>query len=137
MATPPRPRIPVPTVKDPVGVLTLAGAILQKHLADGAKSLIQGQVKTALEAVATDIAAAEADNEEAKTLAKKLEEVYERRNNHIARIQPVLPRVSKGLQSEFGPDGLRQMGAYGFTVDDSLRAKPAPKPPKAGGVSGG
>ena len=131
MAATPRPRIPVPTVKNPVGVLALAGAILQHHQAEGSKSVVRGQVKTELEAVAADIAAGLVDNAEAKALEKTLEDIYERRDNRVARIQPVLPRVSKALQSEYGPAGLRQMGAYGFVVDDSPRAAKAPKAPKA------
>ena len=128
----PRPRIPIPTVKDPIGVLDLAGAVLKKHVADGVNSPIRGQLKTDLDAVAADITAGLADNAEAKDLEKRLEALYERRNNRVARIQPLLPRVSKGLQSEYGPANLRQMGQHGFTVNDGAAPKPPqpPKPPK-------
>ena len=126
---PPRPRIPVPTAKDPVGVLDLASLVLKKHLADGKDSPLRGQLKADFDAVAADIAAGLKDNADAKDLAKQLEAVYERRNNRVARVQPLLPRVSKALQSEYGPTGLRRMGEHGFTVDDSPRpAKPKPKP---------
>ena len=122
-----RPRIPIPTTKDPVGVLDLAGLVLKKHRADGKDSAIRGQLKTDFDAVADDIAQGLQDDADAKDLAKKLEALYERRNARVARVQPMLPRISKALQSEYGPAGLRQMGDHGFTVDDS------PRPAKGGG----
>lgn len=124
MATP-RPRIPIPTTKDPVGVLDLSGMVLKKHLADGKDSPIRGQLKTDFEAVSKDIDEGTKDDAEAKELAKKLEAIYERRNARVARVQPLLSRVSKALQSEYGPAGVHRLGEHGFTVDD------APRPPKA------
>jgi hypothetical protein len=112
-----RPRIPIPTTKDPAGVLELGGAIHKKHLADGANSPIRGQLKTDFEAVSADIAEGIKDDAEAKALTKQLEAVYERRNARVARVQPLLGRVSKALQSEYGPGGVRRLGDYGFTVN--------------------
>ena len=123
-----RPRIPVSATKDPVGVLDLAGLVLKKHQDDGKDSPLRGQLKADFEAVAADIAAGLQDDADAKKLTKQLEVLYERRNNHVARIQPLLPRVSKALQSEYGPTNLRRMGEHGFTVDDSARPTPPAKP---------
>jgi len=139
MAAPSRPRIPLPPSTKPVAVLDLAGLILKKHTADGAKSALTGQLRADFEAVAPDIAAGLADNAEAKDLEKKLEQIYERRNNHLARVYPLLSRVSKALQGEYGAANLRRMGEHGFTVDDTPRPpKPpqAPKAPKAGTGTG-
>jgi len=119
-------RIPIPSVKDPSGVLTLGDAVLKKHKADGAASVIRGQLKLDLEAVEDDITEGVKDDAEAKALEKELEKIYERRNNRVARIQPLLPRVSKTLQGEYGQQNLRRMGDHGYTVDDT------PRPPKDG-----
>lgn len=120
MATP-RPRIPIPTVKDPVGVLDLSGLVLKKHLADGKDSPIRGELKVDFDAVADDIAQGLKDDAEAKDLVKKLEAIYERRNARIARVQPLLSRVSKALQSEYGPKGVHRMGEHGFIVNTTPR----------------
>ncbi|MBC7447001.1 MAG: hypothetical protein H7330_02975 [Hymenobacteraceae bacterium] len=123
-------RIPIPTVKDPRGVLTLAAAVLKKHTDDGAASVIRGQLKMDLEAVAIDITEGVKDDAEAKALEKQLEKIYERRNNRVARVQPLMPRASKALQSEYGPSELRRMGDHGYTVNDTPRAPKVAKPPK-------
>ena len=121
MATP-RPRIPIPTVKDPVGVLDLSGLVHKKHLADGKESPIRGQLKVDFDAVTDDITQGLKDDTEAKELEKKLEAIYERRNARVARVQPLLPRVSRALQSEYGPAGVHRLGEHGFTVDTTPRA---------------
>lgn len=108
-------------------MLTLAAAVLKKHQGDGADSVIRGQLKADFEAVATDITEGVKDDAEAKALEKQLEKIYERRNNRVGRVQPLLPRASKALQSEYGAQNLRRMGDHGFTVDDT------PRPPKGGG----
>jgi hypothetical protein len=127
MATP-RPRIKIPTVKNALGVFDLAGQILAKHQTDGANSPIRGQLKADLEAVANDITEGVNDNAEVKALEKKIEEIYQRRNNRALRVQPLLPRVSKALQGEYGATGSRKLGDHGFVVDDSPKAPKAAKP---------
>ena len=112
-----RPRIPIPTLKDPSGVLDLSGQIRKQHLADGQDSPIRGKLKTDFEAVSADIDEGIKDDAEAKRLVKQLEAIYERRNGRVARIHPLLSRVSKALQSEYGPEGVRQLGDHGFTVN--------------------
>lgn len=126
----PRPRIKIPTVKDAPGVFDLAGKILDKHQTDGVDSPIRGQLKTDLEAVAADITEGVKDNAEVKALEKKIEEIYQRRNNRAVRVQPLLPRVSKALQGEYGATGSRKLGGHGFVVDDSPKAAKAPKAAK-------
>ena len=125
-----RPRIPIPTLKNPLGAFELAGQVLQKHQADGATSPIRGKLKTDLEAVTADITAGIADNAEAKTLERQLEVIYERRNNRAKRVQPLLGRVSKALQSEYGATDVHRLGDHGFTVDTTPRAPKVPKAPK-------
>lgn len=130
MATP-RPRIKVPTLKDAPGVFDLAGKILEKHKKDGPDSPIRGQLKADLEAVEEDITEGVKDNAEVKALEKKIEEIYQRRNNRAVRVQPLLPRVSKALQGEYGPTNSRKLGGHGFVVDDTPKAAKEPKAPKA------
>ena len=117
-----RARIPIPPKKDSSRILKLAGQILAKHQTDGAGSVIRGQLRTDLEDVANDITEGIKDDAEAAAMAKKLEEIYERRDNRALRAYPLLGRSSKALQSEYGAQNLRKMGDHGFTVDDSPRA---------------
>ena len=126
-----RPRIPISTRRKPVAVLDLAGAVLKKHQSDGVDSPIRGQLKADLEAIAEDISEGLKDSAEAMALEKKLEEIYERRNNRVSRVQPILPRVSKALQGEYGTANLRRLGDHGYTVDDTPKAPKKAKAPKA------
>ena len=127
----PRARIPIPAKKDAAGTLDLAAKLLAKHQADGAASVIRGQLKTDLEAAASDIIEGAKDNAEAKALEKTLEKIYERRDNRAAVARPLVQRGSKALQSEYGEANLRRMGDHGYTVDDTPRPPKPPRAPKA------
>ena len=120
-------RIPLPTVKDAPGVLAITAAIGQGMADKGSESLIVGELATELKAVAAKIPAAKAAHDEAKLLELRLEKLYETRDNVVAEALPLVQRASKALQGNLGKARLREMGDYGFTVDDSPRA---PKPPK-------
>lgn len=123
----PRARIPLPNQRDAFGTLKLAKKFYDKHKADGAASVIRGELKADLEAVGPDLALALDYHEQAEAFKKKAEEMYEKRDNVADRARPVMKRGSQALQSEYGPANLRRMGDHGFTVDDSPRPPKAPK----------
>ncbi len=120
-----KPRIPLPNKKDAKGVLDLAALIVKKHQADGDASVIRGALKTDVDAMAAKVAEGLDWHAQALAMKKKLEDLYEKRDNVVAEWVPLNQRVSKSLQSEYA-NNLRRMGEHGFTVDDS------PRPPKGG-----
>ncbi len=123
-----RTRIPLPNTKDQIGALTLAATIYEKHVTDGANSVIRGQLKTDFEALGPELASGIDYHKRAVELEKQLEDAYEKRDNVANRARPIVQRISKALQSEYGHGNLRQMGAHGFTVNDTPHS---PKSPKA------
>ena len=118
-------RIPVPNLKDPLGVLNLTAAIAAGITKAGKDSLLAGTLATELQAAAAKVPAALAMHQRAKDLGKEIEKLYEQRDAVVAECLPLVQRGSKSLQGSLGTDQLRQMGDYGYTVDDS------PRPPKA------
>lgn len=120
-------RIPVPGATDPLGVLELAAAAAAGITKAGPDALIAGELAAGLQAVAAKVPAALAAHNRAKDLAKELEQLYEQRDAVVAEALPLVQRGSKTLQGNLGQARLREMGAYGYTVNDSPAA---PKPPK-------
>lgn len=112
-------RIPLPTIKDAPGVLNLTAAIGKGMAEKGAESLIVGELATELQAVLAKVPAAKAAHDEAKQLETRLEKLYEQRDNVVAAALPLVQRASKALQGNLGKARLREMGDYGFTVNDS------------------
>ncbi|WP_046243577.1 hypothetical protein [Hymenobacter terrenus] len=127
-------RIPLPTAKDAPGVLKLTAAIGKAIIDKGPNSLLVGELASELLAASAKVPNAQAAHDEAKALEARLEKLYEIRDNIVAAVLPLAQRASKALQGNLGKDRLREMGDYGFTVDDSPQAPKAaklPKPPKA------
>ena len=120
-------RIPVPNITDPLGTLTLTAAIAKGITNQGSSALIAGELATELQAAAALVPAALAAHAEAKNLELQLEKLYERRNAPVAACVALNQRASKALQGNLGKTRLREMGDYGFTVNDSPQAGKAPK----------
>lgn len=114
-------RIPIPGAKDALGVLNLAAAVGAGITKAGAASLIGGQLAADLQAAAAKVPGALALHQQAKDLEKQLERLYEQRDQVVAECLPLVQRGSKTLQGNLGKANLRQMGDYGYTVDDSPR----------------
>ena len=112
-------RIPLPTRKDAPGVLALAAAVGTAITTKGKDSLLVGALAAELQAAAAKVPAALAAHKEAKDLELRLEKLYEQRNNVVAEALPLVQRASKALQGNLGKARLRDMGDYGFTVNDS------------------
>ena len=120
-------RIPLPNAKDALGVLQLTAAVAAGIAAKGKDSLIGGELATELQAAAAKVPAALAAHEAAKKMQLELEKLYEQRDAAVAECLPLVQRGSKALQGNLGKGRLREMGDYGYTVNDS---PPAAKPPK-------
>ena len=120
-------RIPIPNISDPLGTLTLTAAVAKGITAKGKDSLIAGELAAELQAAAAKVPAALAAHEEAKQLQLRREKLYEQRDAAVAGCVPLNQRASKALQGNLGKTRLREMGDYGFTVNDSPQP---PKPPK-------
>ncbi|MBO2012438.1 hypothetical protein [Hymenobacter negativus] len=118
-------RIPIPGATDPLGTLTLTAAVAKGIAEKGKDSLIAGELASELQAAAAAIPDALAAHAEAKKLELQLEKLYEKRDAAVAVCVPLNQRASKTLQGNLGKNRLREMGDYGFTVNDS------PQPPKA------
>jgi len=120
-------RIPLPTAKDALGVLNLATAVAKGITDKGKDSLITGSLAAELQAVAGKVPAALKAHSDAKDLEKQLEKLYQQRDAVVAEALPLVQRGSKALQGNLGAARLREMGDYGYTVNDS----PAPAAKKA------
>jgi hypothetical protein len=120
-------RIPLPNAKDALGVLNLAAAVATAVKAKGAASLITGELATELQAVAARIPGAIKAHNDAKEMEKQLEKLYQDRDAIVQEALPLVQRGSKVLQGSLGADRLRDMGPYGYTVDDTPREAKAPK----------
>ena len=120
-------RIPIPGAKDALGVLELAAAAAKGISEKGADALIAGELATQLKAVAAKVPAALAAHAEAKQLQLRLEKLYEQRDAIVAEALPLVQRASKTLQGNLGKARLREMGDYGFTVNDSPQDTTPPK----------
>jgi hypothetical protein len=121
-------RIPVPGATDPLGTLTLTAAVAKGIADKGSEALIAGELAAELKAAAAKVPAALAAHAEAKKLELQLEKLYEQRNAAVAACVPLNQRASKALQGNLGKARLREMGDYGFTVNESA---PTTKPPKS------
>ena len=120
-------RIPLPTIKDAPGVLAITAAIGTAITTKGKDSLLVGDLATGLQAAAAKVPAALAAHKRAKEMELELEKLYEQRDNVVAEALPLVQRASKSLQGSLGKEHLRDMGDYGFTVDDSPQVAKAPK----------
>ena len=115
-------RIPIPGAKDALGILKLAAAVGAGITKAGSKALIGGELATELLAVAAKVPAALLLHSKAKDLEKELERLYEQRDKVVAEALPLVQRGSKTLQGNLGKTNLRDMGDYGYTVNDTPAA---------------
>lgn len=117
-------RIPIPGAKDAPAVLTLAASVAAAITSKGANALIVGELASELQAAAAKVPAALKAHADAKAMEKELEKLYEKRDAIVAQALPLVQRASKALQGNLGKARLREMGDYGYTVNDT---PPKPK----------
>jgi len=88
-------RIPVPNLKDPLGVLNLTAAVVAGMAKAGKDSLLVGGLATELQAAGAKVPTALALHQRAKALEKELESLYEQRDAVVAECLPLVQRASK------------------------------------------
>ena len=115
-------RIPIPTTTSEL--IKLGKAIHKKHLADGAVSPLKAMEDYNWDAVAADLTAAEALHTQAEEHRKKAEELYRERDAKIPNVKGAITssrNILKGIHAK----NPKKLGDYGFTVDDTPKAKKA------------
>ena len=124
-----RARIPIPGATKPVAVLTLLAAVGKGIAQHGPDGPIGGALAAAVAAAAAQVPAALAAQKRAEDLLKEVEKLYQQRNLVVAEGVGLVQRAAKVLQGHLGPDSLHAMGAYGYTVNKSVRKPRVPKKP--------
>jgi len=120
-------RIEIPT--NVTELLNLAKEIYDKHLADGSKSVLKVMQDFDWDVEGPKVALALAKDKEAKDLEKHLEKIYEERNNLMANTPTGVKYTRDFLKGVYGKTP-KTLGDYGYTVNDSPKAK-KPSIPKA------
>lgn len=122
-------RINIPT--DPTEIIKLATAIHDKHVALAASSPLGGIDWTK---IAPNLAPAAAFDSDADRLLKESQQAREKRDNLVPALT-ALVRSARDILSGTYSSELRRLEDYGFSVDDTPKAKPtvpapapAPKP---------
>lgn len=105
--------------------LKLAQLVYDKHLADGARSILSELDGLDWAVMGPKIAPCLANHKEAEALTKKAEELYLKRDADFAGIQEIV-RASKNILKGKFTKNPKALGDWGFTVDDT----PKPKKPK-------
>ena len=118
-------RIPIPTTTSEL--IKLGKAIHKKHVADGAASPLKAMEDYSWDAVAADLTAAEALHTQAEEHRKKAEELYRERDAKIPNVKGAITssrNILKGIHAK----NPKKLGDYGFTVDDTPKAKKVAAP---------
>lgn len=106
--------------------LALAKKVYEKHLADGARSILAELDGLDWAVIGPRIAPCLANHQEAEALSKKAEELYLKRDTDMAPIMEIV-RASKNILKGKFTKNPKALGDWGYTVDDT----PKPKKPTA------
>ncbi len=123
-------RIVIPRLTDARALLELAKKIYTKHTTDGATSALHGEVVAKWAAVGPQLSTALQLQDQIEEAEKTLEKLYQNRDLILAAADPVVKQSRDLLVGFYGKAKLRDLGAHGFTVDDTPRPPKAPKTPK-------
>ena len=100
--------------RNPTKILELAQHILDKHNADGESSYLTAVLT---EETQQKVAKGLQLDEEAKRLEKLVEKTYGERDKLVKDALKIIKRSRDILKGVFS-DALRELGDYGFTVND-------------------
>lgn len=120
MAKTTKGRIPIPSNVEES--LTLAQKVYDKHVIDGAASLLSNIDGLRWNEVGPKIAICLQKHLEAEEAKRKMEESYRERDLLLPEIQEIL-RTSKSLLKASFPKNPKKMGDWGFSVDDTPKPK--------------
>lgn len=106
--------------------LNLAQKVFDKHKQDAAASLLKNLQDIDWDKLGPDIAVCLAKHLEAEELKRKMEDAYRTRDLYLPQITEAL-RASKSLLKAAFSKNPKKLGEWGFTVDDTPKAKKAKK----------
>lgn len=105
-------KIVIPT--NPKKLLELTQKILDKHLADGESSPLNLVITDSIQQTVTDGLQL---NTQAETLEKQMEKAYEERDEKVKEAAKIV-KQSRDILKGVYTGNLKQLGDYGFTVND-------------------
>lgn len=108
-------------------VLSLAGSVFQKHMADGTASPLLNLDGISWSVVGPTIPTALAKHREAERLKSEMEKAYRERDLLMPAIDEAL-KASRNLLKALNPKNPKRLSDWGFEVNDSA---PTPKAAKA------
>jgi bifunctional DNA-binding transcriptional regulator/antitoxin component of YhaV-PrlF toxin-antitoxin module len=106
--------------------LNLAQKVFDKHKTDAASSLLKNLQDIDWDKLGPEVAICLAKHLEAEELKRKMEEAYRARDLYLPQITEAL-RVSKSLLKAAFSKNPKKLGDWGFTVDDTPKAKKVEK----------
>jgi hypothetical protein len=120
MATGRKMRVNIPANKS--DLLDLATKVNNKHIADATASplLLLQDITWATEGA--KLALARAKHDEAETLKLAMEQAYRERDFIMQNTETVV-RNSRDLLTSIHRSNMKRLGEWGFSIDDSPRAK--------------
>ena len=120
MAKTTKGRIAIPT--NIVENLQLASKVYEKHQKDGASSILNNLDDMDWNKTGANVDLCLQKHLEAEELKRKMEEAYRTRDLYLPQINELL-RASKGLLKGVFSKNPKKLGEWGFSVDDSPKAK--------------
>ncbi|MDX2302493.1 MAG: hypothetical protein NW226_06810 [Microscillaceae bacterium] len=104
--------------------LKLAQLVFDKHKKDGDASLLKSLQDFNWDELGPNITVCLAKHLEAEELKRKMEQIYKERDLFLPQITEAL-RAGKSLLKAAYSKNPKKLGDWGFTVDDSPKAKKA------------
>lgn len=114
-----KPRVNIPT--NPAQELDLASKIYAKHTADGATSPLNSMQTHTWTENGPQVANAATLHQQAEEYSRQAEQAYRKRDLLVAEID-VSVKASRDLLLSIFRDNPKDLGQWGFEVDDSVRA---------------
>ncbi|MBK7869485.1 MAG: hypothetical protein IPJ74_01785 [Saprospiraceae bacterium] len=108
----------------PKDILDLVQKVYEKHIKDGAASLLRNLEGDPWNKIGKDLKIAQAKHQEAEEYKRKMEEAYRERDRHLPRFSDLLRTAAALLKAMFRANPKR-LGEWGFEVDDSVPVKKA------------
>ena len=133
----PNPKTRIPISNNADDQIKLAKDVLKRHKALGTKSPLAGLDMDTFE---TQLGIADAANEAARELARQAESATQNRDNALGGSRAAekpgtvkfLLRAARDTLAGLNRGNEKQLGDWGFTVDDSPRPAARVKPPTGG-----
>ena len=116
----------VVTSKNPEVNLKTAGKVYKKHQDDGATSELKNLVDADWDITGPTIVKAQKEHDDAEDFRGKMEAAYRRRDALMTPITDALSATTKYLKGKYAKTP-KKLSEWGFEIDDTPKAKKAPK----------